>query len=200
MCQLLETIKLENGILQNIGLHNERFNRSRYELFGIDEPLQLENEINLPKNISNDIYKCRIIYGRNIEKIEIIPYRIRTINALKIVHDNSIQYQYKYQNRDVINRLYSLKGECDDVLIVHNGLVTDTSYCNIVFSDGKKLITPSLPLLKGTKREQLLSKAVIIEDEIKLSDIYLFKKAFLINAMIDLENNIGISMDKIICS
>jgi len=200
MCQLLETIKLENGILQNIGLHNERFNRSRYELFGIDEPLQLENEINLPKNISNDIYKCRIIYGRNIEKIEIIPYRIRTINALKIVHDNSIQYQYKYQNRDVINRLYSLKGECDDVLIVRNGLVTDTSYCNIVFSDGKKLITPSLPLLKGTKREQLLSKAVIIEDEIKLSDIYLFKKAFLINAMIDLENNIGISMDKIICS
>ncbi len=198
MCRLFETIKINQGVLHNISLHNERFNRSRQELFGIKEALQLENEIHLPENIGNDIYKCRIIYSRNIEKIEITPYRIPKITSLKIINDNSIQYQYKYENRDNIKRLYSLKDQCDDILIVRNGLITDTSYCNIVFSDGNKLITPSTPLLKGTKREQLLRDGVIMEDEIKQRDIYLFKKAFLVNAMIDLEDNVAVLTDEII--
>ena len=179
-------------------MHNERFMRSRKELFGIEEPIQLENEINLPNNISNDIYKCRIIYSEKIEKIEIIPYNFRNIDSLKTICNDSILYPYKFENREDIIRLYHLKEHCDDILIVRNGFVGDTSFCNIVFSDGHKLITPSTPLLKGCKREKLLKDGIIFEDEIRHTDIPLFKKAFLINAMIDIEDKIEISINKII--
>ncbi len=37
---LIETIKVQNRILQNIEFHNIRFNRSRKELFGIYNPLE----------------------------------------------------------------------------------------------------------------------------------------------------------------
>jgi len=198
MCLLLETIKINHGILHNISLHNERFNRSRKELFNIKKPLLLENEISITEKTSKGLFKCRIIYGKRIEKIEIIPYSIRKITSLKIIHDNSIQYKYKYNKRDAIKHLYSLKDLSDDILIIQNGLVTDTSYCNIVFSDGYKMITPSSALHKGTKREELLRNGIIIESEIKQTDIRLFRKAYLINAMIELEDNMEISTDKII--
>ncbi len=197
MCRLLETIKISQGVLQNISLHNDRFNRSRRELFGVEDLISLENEIQLTGQLNNDIYKCRIIYGKKIEKIEILPYAIRNITSLKIVHDPNIQYLYKYENRETINRLFLQKENCDDILIVRNGLITDTSYCNLIFSDGNKLITPANPLLKGTKRAQLLNDGIISEVDLKLTDLHLFKSIFLINAMIDLDDNLEISMDKI---
>jgi 4-amino-4-deoxychorismate lyase len=198
MCRLLESIQLNHGILHNISLHNERFNLSRKAIFGIDETLQLENLIQLPENISNGKYKCRIVYGRQIEQIEFTPYQIRSIASLKIIHEDSIHYPFKFENRENINQLYLMKEQCDDILIVRNGLITDTSYCNIVFFDGKNFITPTTPLLNGTKRKQLLLEGKITEDEIKRKDIHLFKKVFLINAMLDIEDNIEISTHKII--
>lgn len=197
MCRLLETIKINHGKLLNISLHNERFNRSRKELFGVDENIELEEIIHLQANTINGVFKCRVVYGRFIEEIEITPYQFRSINSLKMIENNEIEYTYKYEDRNSINNLFSLRDKCDDILIVSKGLLTDTSYCNIVFSDGEKLITPSMPLLKGTKREQLLRKGIIAEDEIKRKDIHLFKKVFLINAMIDLEDNLEILTDKI---
>ncbi|MEI6696436.1 MAG: aminotransferase class IV [Bacteroidota bacterium] len=198
MYQFLETIKIKQGRLQNISIHNERFNRCRKEIFGRKDALLLENEIHLSKKTENGIYKCRILYKETISKIEMNAYEIPNIKSLKIVHDNYIQYPYKSENRDEINSLYLLKGECDDILIIRNEFIMDTSYCNIVFSDGNSLITPSTPLLKGCKRELLLREGKIHEKDIKLKDLHLFKKAYLINSMIDLEDNVEIIMNKII--
>lgn len=198
MYQFLETIKIKQGRLQNISIHNERFNRCRKEIYGREDALLLENEIHLSKKTENGIYKCRILYKETISKIEMNAYEIPNIKSLKIVHDNYIQYPYKSENRDEINSLYLLKGECDDILIIRNEFIMDTSYCNIVFSDGNSLITPSTPLLKGCKRELLLREGKIHEKDIKLKDLHLFKKAYLINSMIDLEDNVEIIMNKII--
>lgn len=197
MYRLFETIKISHGIMHNISLHNERFNRSRKQLFGIDVELKLEDFICLPENISGDLYKCRIVYGKRIEKVEFLLYQLRRINSLKIVENNDIMYSYKFEDRSIINQLYELKEKCDDILIVKNGMVSDTSYCNIVFSDGIKLFTSTTPLLNGTKRQKLLNEGIINEIEIKHKDIHQFKKAILINAIIDIEDNIEISTDKI---
>jgi len=178
--------------------HNERFNRSRRDLFHITEDINLESFISSEILNTKGNYKCRILYDSEIKKIQISPYNLPEIRSLKIVEDNNIQYAYKYKNRDAIDQLVSLRKNSDDILIIKNGFVTDTSYCNIVFIKDDKLYTSNTPLLKGTKRAKLLKEGKIIEIEIKPTDIKLFQKAYLINAMIDLEDNVEISINKII--
>ena len=136
------------------------------------------------------MYKCRLIYSDTVKKPEFLPYHKRKIKSLKLVVCESIEYNYKYKNRECLNELLELKQNCDDILLVKNKRITDTSFSNVVFSDGKKWITPSTPLLKGTKREKLLSDGKIVQDEIKVNDLKYFQKAALINSMLDLEDNI----------
>lgn len=173
-----------NGRLCNTTFHNVRFRRSAKEVFGWNTE-SLEELIRIPKEAQTGLYKCRIIYGSCIERIEFHPYRLRPIQSLKIVAGDDIDYSYKFENREAIERLFRLCGECDDVLIIKNGYITDTSIANIAFYDGIKWITPSSPLLKGTQREKLLSEGRIVEDDIKPLDLGVFKKARLFNAMID---------------
>ncbi len=81
---LFETIKVQNRKLQNMEFHNKRFNLSRLEMFGIDEHLKLEDVVEIPSDIDNGIYKCRIIYAEKIEKIEFEPYFLRNIKSLSL--------------------------------------------------------------------------------------------------------------------
>ena len=79
-----------------------------------------------------------------------------------------------------------------------NGYITDTSFSNIIFFDGANWITPSTPLLEGTKIKELLEKKIISEQEIKLKDLIKFSKAKLINAMIDIDDGNEIEMKNIL--
>ena len=198
MCRLLETIKIKDGVMQNVFLHNQRMNNSRLMLFGKDNFINLEEEIDLEDDDFDGIFKCRVLYSNVIEIVEILPYQIKKINSLKMVFDDSISYAHKFEDRKDISNLYLEKENCDDVLIIKDGFVTDTSYCNIVFDTGTKLITPSTPLLKGVKRQQLLNEKIIEEQEIKHTDIKLFNKAFLINSMFDLDDKMEIAVKNII--
>ena len=188
MSQLFEAIKVENGKLFNIEYHNERLNRSRKEMFGCNDSIDLNKEIKIPKDIRKGLYKCRVVYDKKINKIEFLPYIKPKIKTLKIIECNDIDYKYKYLDRTKIEELLKQKGECDDILIVKKGLVTDTSIANICFYDGQKWITPNEPLLRGTKRAKLLKEGLISEEKITQKDIKKFKKASLINAMLDLED------------
>jgi len=198
MCRLLETIKIKDGVMQNVFLHNQRMNNSRLMLFGKDNFINLKEEIDLEDDDFDGIFKCRVLYSNAIEIIEILPYQIKKINSLKMVFNDSISYAHKFEDRKDISNLYLKKENCDDVLIIKDGFVTDTSYCNIVFDTGTKLITPSTPLLKGVKRQQLLNEKIIEEQEIKHTDIKLFNKAFLINSMFDLDDKMEIAVKNII--
>ena len=198
MYRLLETIKIKDGVMQNVFLHNQRMNNSRLMLFGKDNFINLEEEIDLEDDDFDGIFKCRVLYSNAIEIIEILPYQIKKINTLKMVIDNSISYDHKFEDRKDIANLFLKKENCDDVLIIKDGFVTDTSYCNIVFDTGNKLITPSTPLLKGVKRQQLLNEKIIEEQEIKQTDIKLFSRAFLINSMFDLDDKMEIAVKNII--
>ncbi|MCD4696463.1 MAG: aminotransferase class IV family protein [Bacteroidales bacterium] len=186
---LIETIRVQNKTFQNIEYHNARFNASRRKLFSINDELNLENEITIPENLSKKIYKCRITYSSKIEKAEFEKYTSRVVNSLKLLECNDIDYSFKYADRSKINELFAQHGDCDDILIIKNGLVTDTSFANIVFWDGTKWITPDRPLLAGTARARLLDSNKIFKAEIKLDDLRRFKKVRIFNAMNDLEGS-----------
>lgn len=185
---LFESIKFSGNELQNIAFHNERLNRTRWEIFGLLDSLNLLDFIRIPENLDNEIYKCRVLYAEKIEKIEFEKYMPKIIKSLRITEYDDIEYKYKDCDRSVINDLLKQRGNSDDILIIKKGLVTDTSFANIIFWDGKNWLTPSTPLLVGTARTRLLKENRIQEKEIKRSDLTQFTKARIINAMIDIDD------------
>lgn len=190
MCRLIESIRLSHKTLQNLPYHEARMNRARAALFGCTEPLELSSQIHIPPSLDDRVYKCRLLYKEQIEHLEFIPYQARTIRTLKLVYCDTIDYAYKYENRKAIDELFAQRTECDDILIVKNGRITDTSYSNIIFFDGKQWITSATPLLRGTQRQKLLDEKVINEQEIMIDDLNRFVYAKLINALLGFEGAI----------
>ncbi len=188
----LETIKILDGVVLHLEYHQERLNTAlnstnRYNLYDlIDPPI-------------DGLYKCRIVYDTKELKIEYLPYTKREIQTLKLVMNDTIEYSKKYANRDEINQLVNQKKNCDDILIIQNGLVLDTSVANIAFFDGKEWFTPKIPLLKGTCRARLLDEGKIIEKDISVQEIKSFKKIALMNAMIDFDIIAVDNIEEIIC-
>lgn len=184
---LLETIKCKNGILHNLEFHQARFNNARTEL-GFNKKISLHKELIVPESFKNGLFRCRVIYSRNIEKIEFTPHHFRNIKSLKLVYNDEIDYHLKYSNRDYLNKLFNMRGNCDDILIVKNSCISDSWTANPVFYDGKQWWTPTIPLLPGTQRERLIMEKKIDVCEITPGDLAKYQKVGLINAMQDLQN------------
>ena len=98
---------------------------------------------------------------------------------------DTLDYTYKSAGREPLNCLFALRGACDDILIVKQGLLTDTSIANIALSDGTHWYTPAHPLLKGTRRAALLEEGILQEKDIRPEDLPSFSTVRLFNAMID---------------
>jgi 4-amino-4-deoxychorismate lyase len=196
MCLLVESIKIQNRIPQNLDYHNTRLNFSRYKLFGKSDEIDLRNILHIPIDLTNDVYKCRVVYRETIQYQEYLQYTPRIIKSLRLVVNEDIEYTHKYLDRSQIDKLRECSG-ADDILIVKNNFITDASSANVVFFDGKSWLTPSKPLLRGTKRKQLLDKGIIREENISVSELKRFSKCILINAMLDLDENNSIPIDNI---
>jgi 4-amino-4-deoxychorismate lyase len=188
MCQLLETIKCKNGKLYNLEFHQKRFDFARKNIFGITDIIDLNDVLKVPEENSNGLFRCRVTYSGVINKVEFLPHRIRRINSLKLIEGNEIDYRYKYSNRDALNSLFEKKGDCDDILIVKNGCISDSWTANPVFYDGEKWWTPDTPLLAGIQRTKLIKEHKIFECRITKKDISKYKKVGLINALQNFED------------
>ncbi len=186
----LESIKIENSQLKNLVFHQERFDETRKHFFLNSPTIDLANFFkNLPMLDNEKIYKLRLLYDFSIQSYEIIPYQPKIIRSLKIVHANELAYAHKYAHRTEINHLFEKKELCDDILIVQNNQITDTSYANIAFFDGTKWVTPKNCLLKGTFRKLLFIKKLIYEQNIFKNDIAFYEKAKIFNSMLEWEGS-----------
>jgi len=197
MSLLFETIRLVNGEPVNLAFHEARMNRSRQALLNANDAISLKAFLSVPAALRKGIYKCRVEYGITIEKISFEPYIPRKIKSLRLLEDNSIDYSHKYCNRDHLSELLSQKGSYDEIIIVKDRFITDTSFSNIIFLHGNRWVTPDSPLLHGTMRSDLLSRSSITEETIKVDDLPKFKNARLINAMLPLETSSDIEIGNI---
>lgn len=198
MCQLVESLKLKDGILQNLKYHQDRMDRSMAEICPDAQKISLVQSVSIPENCKSGFFKVRVLYGSTIEKVEIEPYIFRTIRSLKVVHHEGIDYHLKYTDRQILQELFAQRENCDDIMILRNGFVTDSFAANILFFDGEDWVTPKIPLLNGTKRQFLLDRGIISEKEIREEDISGFQKVGLINAMIDFDEMPVINIEKIL--
>ena len=177
---LLETIKIEEGNIHNFYYHQQRLNNTLQSLFNTSTQLNLEEHIKAPPR---GCYRCRILYTDKIHSVEYIPYTPKSISILHII-EADITYPYKYANRTALDILKTQLPSSDEILILKDGYLTDTSIANVALYDGKTWYTPKDPLLAGTMRKKLLTEGHIKTKEIKEENLSEYTQVALMNAMI----------------
>lgn len=178
MSLFIETVLVKNKRAPFLPLHEKRMNLTRRKFSLGLNPLK----IRLPYIPDSNSYRLRIIYGKKIEKVALLPYSLKKKKKIQTV-DLDIYYPYKFLNRSIFDGLLAKFDFFDDVLIINKGLVTDTTIANVAFSDGKKWFTPSTPLLKGTTRERLISSGFLTPKKIYKSEIYNYSRVGFMNAL-----------------
>ena len=190
MSLLIESIKIFNGRIYNLRRHENRIQRSRVALISKDiAPIPLRKYIEIPIDLRQGLVKCRIVYKEDIQEVSYTPYLPNIIESLKLVESNLIDYQYKYLDRTHIKELYAQRGNCDDIIMVKDRMLTDSSYGNIALLKDGVWYTPSTCLLNGTRRQQLIDQGKILEADIPVVDIDQYEKICLFNAMIGLNKS-----------
>lgn len=197
MCQFIESIRVENGVIFLLEEHQRRVNET-FQYFGKQENIIKLNKIFEKENFEkNGIFKFRIEYDLEGNFItENSPYMRAEIKEFQLIINDNVDYSFKYKNREVLEEM-KRKSEGREIVIIKNQCVTDTSFSNIVFFKNGQWFVPSTYLLNGVQRQFLLKNNKVKEIEIGLDNISQFTHFKLINAMNDLENSYTYPIEKI---
>lgn len=182
MSLFFETIRVEEGRVFNLEGHSRRLNRTRHEVFGCDRPLCLADLLGTVP--SRGLYRCRVLYDREIRSVEFHPYRPREPGSFRIVY-SGIRYPYKADDRGEIDELFVGRKGADEILIVSpEGRLRDTSIANVALKFDGLWWTPSEPLLPGTVRERLLKTGFLKKRELVIEDLESVESFAVMNAMV----------------
>ena len=197
MSQFIESIRIHNGVAENLALHQKRINKTLGQKTGEDLNLnELIQELQIPKN---GLFKWRLEYTKEIIKQnQLIPYTERTVKRIQLVEAPDLKYALKYSDRNSFEKLL-IHSNADDIIITQNGYLTDASYSNLFFWDGQQWVTPSRPLLHGTQREIILNKKLAIKKQIHLNDLNNYTHFKRVNAMMVWEKSNTENINIIIC-
>lgn len=195
MSRFIESVCFEKGAYHLLDLHQQRIDKTFRKYYPLTIPFNLESH--LPKLDFEDKYKVRVLYNNESIDVEFAEYHRNKIQSLKLVETSGMNYAFKHEARGMIEKLYARRGAADDIIIINDGKITDSSYANLVFWDGNKWYTPKNYLLNGVKRQLYLKHGLIIEKNIHLDNLQDFEKVSLINAMLDL-SDVEINLENIL--
>jgi len=179
--EFIETLLIKNGNIINLDYHLKRMERTiKYFKFQVPS-----SEFRVPSSEFSDKLRIRITYNQyGINNIEFFPIKKRKFKRFKLIKADNFDYKFKYKNREFFTFNFSLSTDFDEFILIKNNLITDTTISNLAFYTGKEWLTPKYPLLKGTKRAELLDKGFLKEKNIHKSDLKYFKKMAMINAVL----------------
>ncbi len=196
MSQFIESIKVEDQEIFLLDLHQKRVNQT-FSHFGKEGSIDLAK---IYKNLEHDedgLFKLRIAYDLDKRiRTQMIPYAIPEIQDFQLVENNSFDYSFKFEDRKELDKM-KMKAKAEEIIIVKNNHITDTSFSNLLFLKGKDWFTPNSFLLNGVQRQHLLKQKKIKEAEITLQNIKQFSHFQLINALNDFDDMFIYPIDRI---
>ncbi|AZA47971.1 aminodeoxychorismate lyase [Chryseobacterium carnipullorum] len=196
MSQFIESIKVEDQDIFLLELHQKRVNQT-FAHFGKEGSIDLGK---IFKNLEHDedgLFKLRLSYDLDKRiRTQMIPYAIPEIQSFQLVENNSFDYSFKFEDRKELEKM-KMKSKAEEIIIIKNNHITDTSFSNILFLKGKDWFTPTTYLLNGVQRQNLLKHKKIKETEVTLQNIKQFSHFQLINAMNDFDDMFIYPIDKI---
>lgn len=197
MSLFIESIKVEDQKIFLADLHQKRINDT-FSHFGKSDSVDLQKIFKHLDHNEDGLYKLRLIY--DLEKkirTQMTPYAIPEIHTFQLVENNIYDYSFKFEDRKELEKM-KMKSKCEEIIIVKNNHITDTSFSNLLFKKGKEWFTPTTYLLNGVQRQQLLKTKKIKETEITLQNLKDFSHFQLINAMNDFDDMFVYPIDRIV--
>ncbi len=195
MYPFFESIRVQDGFARELEAHQQRVNRCLKSHNGL--PLDIEelaSQLDLP---STGLYKWRLQYGlEGNHQSRLSAYVPSHPEQLRVVCADHILYPHKYEDRKAISQLLQ-QAQTSDIIMTQKGLITDSSYANLVFYNGLQWFTPKIPLLAGTQRALLLERGTILEADISLEDLAQFIVFKRINAMMTFESSLNLPINLI---
>ncbi|KMQ66724.1 aminodeoxychorismate lyase [Chryseobacterium angstadtii] len=196
MSQFIESIKVEDQEIFLLELHQKRVNQT-FAHFGKEGSIDLAK---IFKNLEHDedgLFKLRLSYDLDKRvRTQMIPYAIPEIQSFQLIENNSFDYSFKFEDRKELEKM-KMKSKAEEIIIVKNNHITDTSFSNILFLKGKDWFTPNTYLLNGVQRQNLLKNKKIKETEVTLQNIKQFTHFQLINALNDFDDMFIYPIDRI---
>lgn len=197
MNQFIESIRIEDEEAALLDLHQNRVNKT-FANFGVEGSLNLEKIFNSLSLDEDGMFKLRIVYDLDKKfRTQLIPYAVSEIKDFQLVEHNNFDYSFKFEDRTEFEKM-KIKARTEEVIIVKNNHITDTSFANLLFLKGKEWFTPSSYLLNGVMRQYLLKHKKIKETEITLNNIKEFKHFQIINSMNDFDDMFIYPIERIV--
>ena len=193
MYPFFESIRLLDGVPENLSYHQARVNRTISDHRGV--PIDLELLIQQENLPAQGLHKWRVSYNtRGDTKSVIQTYTAHHPSKIKLMDADHIIYRYKYENREAIHQLLSKSGACD-IIMVRKGMLTDASYANVAFYNGIEWHTPEIPMLEGTQRAKLIDLSLLKSKNIHIDDLRQYQYFKRINALMTWEEAPNLPMD-----
>ncbi|WP_294310559.1 aminotransferase class IV [uncultured Chryseobacterium sp.] len=197
MSQFIESIKVEDQEIFLLEFHQKRVDQT-FAHFGKEGSIDLAKIYKHLEHDEDGLFKLRIVYDLDKKiRTQMIPYAIPELEDFQLVENNSFDYSFKSEDRKELERM-KMKSKAEEIIIVKNNHITDTSYSNLLFKKGKDWFTPSTYLLNGVQRQNLLKHKKIKETEITLQNLNEFSHFQMINALNDFDENFIYPIDRII--
>ena len=132
MFPLFETIAVENYKPKLLEYHQQRMDNSFLKLFHQINPFSL-SKLFLELNIkSNGLLKWKVEYNCDDCISFVTPYSPRLIRCVKFVEINpDFDYSMKFCNRDYFDALKKDNSEYNELILLKNGNLTDSTFSNI---------------------------------------------------------------------
>ena len=197
MSQFIESIKVEDQEIFLLEFHQKRVDNT-FAHFGKEGSVDLAKIYKHLEHDEDGLFKLRIDYDLDKKvRTQMMPYAIPELQDFQLVENNSFDYSFKSEDRKELEKM-KMKSKAEEIIIVKNNHITDTSYSNLLFKKGKDWFTPSTYLLNGVQRQHLLKNKKIKETEITLQNLKEFSHFQMINALNDFDENFIYPIGRII--
>lgn len=182
MSRFIESIRLEDGQIFLAELHQQRIDGTLRH-FGSSAKINITEILQSVQTEQHGLFKLRIVYDlKDVVDVKIILYVPQKHTEFQLVENNTINYNFKSENREEFQQMKkAASGE--EIIVVQNNHLTDTSYSNLIFYKNKQVFTPDAYLLNGVQRQHLLRAGKINTTAVTLDNFTDFSHFQLINAM-----------------
>jgi 4-amino-4-deoxychorismate lyase len=127
MSQFFESIRVKDGIAEQLGFHQLRVNKTLKAFDASNHSIELASIVQQLVLPADGLFKLKISYDLNGNyQSAFTPYQYKQIQNFALVDIKEQSYDYKFSNRDWINEALIQSGK-DEIMMHDGGLIKDCS-------------------------------------------------------------------------